>query len=134
MEAQQDPRKLFKERKKHVLNPRVPDWKKVLGEVWQAVDTFTSEPRARNMRLPALKGTPRRRKPRGNGHRHHGPERAEPADRTAGRLARHVLDPAHQLTALHPDPSERCCRLGMRLWDTDELIDAREALRSLGTP
>ena len=66
MEAQQDPEKLFKEPKKRVLNPKAKDWKKVLGEVWQAVDKFTSDPKARNMRLPALKGAPRRKAPWGN--------------------------------------------------------------------
>ena len=66
MEAQQDPEMLFKERDKRVLDPRAQNWKKVLGEVWQAVDKFTTDPRARNMRLPALKGAPLRKKPWGN--------------------------------------------------------------------
>ena len=47
-----------------VANNPLPD--APLAEVWQAVDTFTSDPRARNMRLPALKGAPRRKEPWGN--------------------------------------------------------------------
>ncbi len=42
--------------------------------------------------------------------------------------------PAGSQLSTRTRTSETCCRLGMRLWDRDELIDAREALRSLGHP
>ena len=42
--------------------------------------------------------------------------------------------PADSKRSTRTDASERCCRLGMRLWDRDELIDARRALRAIGHP
>ena len=72
MAAQQDAEVLFSAREKAgpdpkaVLDPKAPNWKKVLAEVWQAIDKFTEDPDARKMRLPQLKGTGSRKKSWGN--------------------------------------------------------------------
>ena len=56
MQAQRPAEELFASPHKPVRDPKAPAWKSVLAEVWQAIDTFTTDPGKRNIALPVLKG------------------------------------------------------------------------------
>ena len=67
MSAQRGPDALFKDQNKPVLDPKAPEWKSVLADVWQAIDTFTTQPGRADMALPKLKGAGGGRKGRIHG-------------------------------------------------------------------
>ena len=56
MRAQQSPETLFQNSPKSVLGAKAPGWKGALAEVWQGIDTFTTDPKRAELRLPKLEG------------------------------------------------------------------------------
>ena len=112
MQAQRPAEELFASPHKPVrADPKAPAWKSVLAEVWQAIDTFTTDPGKRNIALPVLKG-----QAAGSAGATTGSERMEPEpDRWLGSPKREYR------TVPAPEP--------MR-WDTSWPIPAPELVRS----